>query len=93
MNAYATVPERWAYSCNYCQGSGWVVAVHRDRGNPFSFRCKCPAAEKLSPKVPQWTEAHRKTFKADYDDRPAPTAVAGKPVGFIEKSIPNGDAE
>lgn len=87
------MPDKWNYSCTFCQGSGWVVAVHRERGSPFSFRCKCKAAEKLSPKVPQWSETRRKAFKADYDDRPVPIAVAVKHGGFIEKSIPKGDAE
>ena len=71
-------------NCYDCRGSGWVVAVHRQVRNIYSFRCQCPRGSRLSLKIAQWTASDAKVYERDerLDDalESNPRASAPKPI-------------
>jgi hypothetical protein len=70
--------------CNFCKGSGWIVASNKKQGSIYGFRCSCYKGNYLSKSIPEWnTRKHSLEYTADFEQ-----TVAIIPDNKIKASDP-----
>jgi len=54
-------------SCHFCRSSGGIVAVKKDSGYIYVFKCSCPAGEwPRNKNYSLWMNRHERDYHADY---------------------------
>lgn len=53
--------------CSMCNGSGFVVAIHKKSRASYGFRCSCYRSTRYAKIIPEWSEQkHRAEFDVEF---------------------------
>jgi hypothetical protein len=83
--------DQWIDSlpwCSLCGKKGEIVALKRDDGTLFAFRCPCEIGSRLWPRVPVWRQEHMEIYAPEFTGA-APPSLPLPPAPRTLKPVPD----
>ena len=85
-------------SCVRCRDTGFIMCTERGTIYTVSFRCICPAAERISKNITTWNSSHLRAYEPEtkgwyYDPGPDKHWLDEKETKEETKGIDWGDPE